>query len=663
MVDDEKYSTSLRALHPGPLPSETRLPPQGLVLGRDAAVAGILISRDGVSRRHCWVGPDGDGGWLVRDLDSRNGVFVNGQRIVGHHPLVSGDVIGLGRSRLGDVELDVNGGEREVVLSGNGPWQLGRALDCELSLPADPGVSLVHARLQRRGQQLALRDLGSRNGCWQNGRRVRRCLLNAGDTLELAGSRLLIRSIGADIRLLIGPTQRALGARIEGLSATADPRGGLSMELLPARLQLAVIADSEQRRSLVDMLAGMRAARTGRAHWNEPSLDQGRERLRFRVGRVAEMDLPICGLSGAQWLEQQASLAAAGDLDAAARRQRTQAALDLLGAAHLADLSLDRMTRLEQVLMLIAAELLPRPGLLVLDLPALVDGKDDRAELIDRLQRAAGSTLTVLVASDSPLEELPEASDCPVSDAPAPAAAPAAKKLPRARGFSRAAWLTLLGEQLRGWRRQPLMLIEALALPLVLLGGLWLALPELEMSWILPISVGLAAALGAAFQVSRRPGRLLRAARRHLLLDDALLAMFSAAALVVLCQLLSALALLVLLPDTSLDGTLVAAAALTALASCTLGLSCGLIAGARAELALVLVTVAAGLSVLAGSLADAEQLNSKLRAAASLVSPSYWGQHLAAGGWDGGAILAGSLLLIQTLLLLLLSRRLLRRRL
>jgi hypothetical protein len=52
-----------------------------------------------VSRLHA-VFERYDAGWSVRDLNSRNGTFVNGQRIWGEHPLHAGDEIRLGKTRL-----------------------------------------------------------------------------------------------------------------------------------------------------------------------------------------------------------------------------------------------------------------------------------------------------------------------------------------------------------------------------------------------------------------------------------------------------------------------------------------------------------------------------------------------------------------------------------
>ena len=59
----------------------------------------VVVEGDGVSRVHAAIEQFGDA-WCVRDLGSRNGTFVNGDRIIGEHALHSGDEILLGRLRL-----------------------------------------------------------------------------------------------------------------------------------------------------------------------------------------------------------------------------------------------------------------------------------------------------------------------------------------------------------------------------------------------------------------------------------------------------------------------------------------------------------------------------------------------------------------------------------
>jgi pSer/pThr/pTyr-binding forkhead associated (FHA) protein len=66
------------------------------VVGRDPDCDVVLSSRS-VSRRHAMVERDA-GGWVVRDLGSANGVFVEGKRLA-HAVLASGASL-----RFGDVE-------------------------------------------------------------------------------------------------------------------------------------------------------------------------------------------------------------------------------------------------------------------------------------------------------------------------------------------------------------------------------------------------------------------------------------------------------------------------------------------------------------------------------------------------------------------------------
>ncbi len=60
---------------------------------------GLTVCTDDASRRHAEVYGDG-GSFVVRDLGSKNGTFVNGARIDGPRPLEPGDRIGIGSSQI-----------------------------------------------------------------------------------------------------------------------------------------------------------------------------------------------------------------------------------------------------------------------------------------------------------------------------------------------------------------------------------------------------------------------------------------------------------------------------------------------------------------------------------------------------------------------------------
>jgi DNA-binding CsgD family transcriptional regulator len=70
-----------------------------LTLGTDPANDVALPADPTLSRLHAVLERYG-AGWCVRDLDSRNGTFVNGQRVWREHPLRPGDELRVGATRL-----------------------------------------------------------------------------------------------------------------------------------------------------------------------------------------------------------------------------------------------------------------------------------------------------------------------------------------------------------------------------------------------------------------------------------------------------------------------------------------------------------------------------------------------------------------------------------
>jgi hypothetical protein len=70
--------------------------------------------------------------------------------------------------------------------------RIGRSSSCELVL-TDDAVSRRHAEIALRGGLCAIRDLGSCNGTYVNGRPVTRARLRRGDELQLGETLLQLR--------------------------------------------------------------------------------------------------------------------------------------------------------------------------------------------------------------------------------------------------------------------------------------------------------------------------------------------------------------------------------------------------------------------------------------------------------------------------------------
>jgi ATP/maltotriose-dependent transcriptional regulator MalT len=82
-------------------PSPELVPLSGdkVTVGKDASNDVVIESDTTVSRLHA-VLESFSSGWCLRDLGSRNGTFINGERIFGERVLRPGDEIRVGKTRL-----------------------------------------------------------------------------------------------------------------------------------------------------------------------------------------------------------------------------------------------------------------------------------------------------------------------------------------------------------------------------------------------------------------------------------------------------------------------------------------------------------------------------------------------------------------------------------
>ena len=78
----------------GPEPGKTfPLEKTSIVLGRDPRNA-IVVGHPQVSRKHARI-VRRENTWMIEDLESTNGTFVNGSALIGSHVLSHGDVVSL----------------------------------------------------------------------------------------------------------------------------------------------------------------------------------------------------------------------------------------------------------------------------------------------------------------------------------------------------------------------------------------------------------------------------------------------------------------------------------------------------------------------------------------------------------------------------------------
>jgi pSer/pThr/pTyr-binding forkhead associated (FHA) protein len=207
-----------------------------LSVATDLLIGRVVPEHDGrlgddpeISRRHARVSRGTDGQLTIEDLGSANGTFVNHERIDAPRTLAVGDVV-----KMGKTVLQVTAGAADesetlrpareapaaappdamaeataelLITSGPTPGRrlalkdelvIGRGVSAEGRLTDDPDVSRRHARIARDARgRVTIEDLGSANGTFVNGRRVRgRQTLNPGDSVQIGSTTLDLAEVG-----------------------------------------------------------------------------------------------------------------------------------------------------------------------------------------------------------------------------------------------------------------------------------------------------------------------------------------------------------------------------------------------------------------------------------------------------------------------------------
>ncbi len=244
-------------------------------IGRDEGNTVRLTDRN-ISRKHMLLRKQEGAGWVIEDLSSYNGVFVNSERVSSAQPLAHGDVVQVGDYRLevaDEARAEVTGAttvatthsapptarvldrpDRFVVVDGAAAGTeypldsertvIGRAEDAEISINHS-SVSRVHAEVVRVAEGVyEIFDRGSSNGIRVNGIKAERRVVENEDEVELGDVRLRFVARGKVFRP--GVVAPAIGGATHGDATATGPqrkqrKGGLGV-MVAIGAALGVIA-------------------------------------------------------------------------------------------------------------------------------------------------------------------------------------------------------------------------------------------------------------------------------------------------------------------------------------------------------------------------------------------------------------------------------------
>jgi thioredoxin reductase (NADPH) len=217
-------------------------------IGRDAGRNDLVLEDEQVSARHCLLQRSPRGAYVLEDLASTNGTFVNGNRMVSMGSvmatyLAAGDRFSVGAS---DIELG-DGSARLVTVGGKHAGReiplddrlitIGRAPDNVIELGDDAQVSAYHGVIRSTPLGFLIEDHGSTNGTLVNGHLVQSHPLADGDSIQIGDTSLHY--------VVDSPPEAALTQDPLGTAAEAHLFGGLVFVAGPAAGKSIPLGDAQ----------------------------------------------------------------------------------------------------------------------------------------------------------------------------------------------------------------------------------------------------------------------------------------------------------------------------------------------------------------------------------------------------------------------------------
>ena len=414
----------------------------------------FVLSADSVSARHAGLSRQ-DGYLLLEDLDSANGTFVADRRIkrvrigwrtefeIGGHLLTpvqvvqavrvqrmagstsvlsalqeGGPVTGSRKTSLGPdtgvaglgagvVRVDYDQGDTLVV---------GRDPKADIVLDT-PNVSRLHARLERVEDGFQVEDLGSTNGTWVNGERIRGpTLVKPGDDLRFGPQRLnLTADMQVETRKIVGGIT---GVRLDAsklIREVGDKKklrivDGVSFSILPGEMVAIMGPSGAGKTSVLTTIAGYTPPSSGNVYMDGMSLYRHYDVFRSAIGYVPQEDVMHRTLTVEEVLFYQAKLnfpAEVGDDEIRDRITTVLRQLDLDGVrgSLVGDEVRRGLSGGQRKRLNVAMELLSEPSVLLLDEPT--SGLDARSamQLIRQCRGLASAGRTVIMTIHQPRRE------------------------------------------------------------------------------------------------------------------------------------------------------------------------------------------------------------------------------------------------------------------
>lgn len=350
----------------------------------------VVISSAQVSSHHARLQQSGDA-FIIQDLQSRNGLLYNGQRIT-QQTLRDGETVTIGQEVSLQVRLSAGfvpqaapvgvpgmavpprpgapapSATRVLAMQTQETITIGRAPDNTITLD-HPQVSRYHAMIERLGTRQRIKDLKSANGVFVNGQRIEReAWLNEGDEVRIGGIKL--RLAADHVHQMAEEGVRLDVIRInKWVAKNKNLLQDISLSIQSQEFVALVGLSGAGKSTLMDAINGFRPATHGTVLANGTNLYQNFDMFRNDMGYVPQKDIVHTELTVYQALDYAAQLRMPADTASEERHQRIMEVMEDLDLTERKDLPIQKLSGGQLKRVSIGVELLTKPRLFFLDEP------------------------------------------------------------------------------------------------------------------------------------------------------------------------------------------------------------------------------------------------------------------------------------------------------
>jgi ABC-type multidrug transport system ATPase subunit/pSer/pThr/pTyr-binding forkhead associated (FHA) protein len=410
----------------GDSPGQEILLKSANILGR-SATATIVLADPEISQHHAEIFQRG-GDWFLTDLQSRNGTWLDGQRLVPnqHTRLQSGNVICMGKTEFvyepadrpqqnqkhpqnpkpqNLVNMDQNVPDFDLpsqIFELRPCLTVGRDPSCDIVLNF-PNVSRRHCQIVQGAQGYYIEDLKSRTGTYLNGMRIaQRERLKSGAEVRIGLTQFIFRDGKLEQFEQTGVVWIDAAGLFQVVQKSGKPMtllNDVNFVIQPREFVAVVGASGAGKSTLLNAMTGLRPASTGSILINGVDFYTHMELFRTAIGYVPQREIVHHELTVAGVLRYAARLRLPPDTSPAEIEKLVDGALRELELTHRKDAYVSTLSGGEQKRVNVGVELLTRPSLLFLDEPT--SGLDPGLErkFIRLVKRLTGEGRTIIMVT------------------------------------------------------------------------------------------------------------------------------------------------------------------------------------------------------------------------------------------------------------------------